>query len=100
GKLRSKAFEIASALRVVNVPSLTQSFQRERIEKHFWWHRCNSFARPSCGSAVCWLIPKDDPEAALEAQIEKYRQMTGEQRLRLALELHEFSCNVAREGIR
>ena len=26
--------------------------------------------------------------------------MTGEQRLALALELHEFSCDVAREGIR
>jgi hypothetical protein len=26
--------------------------------------------------------------------------MTGEQRLALALELHELSCNVAREGIR
>ena len=40
------------------------------------------------------------PEAALEAQIERYRQMTGEERLELALRLHEFSCNVAREGIR
>ena len=26
--------------------------------------------------------------------------MTGEQRLAIALELHEMSCNVAREGIR
>jgi type II secretory pathway predicted ATPase ExeA len=26
--------------------------------------------------------------------------MTGEQRLAVALELHELSCNVAREGIR
>ena len=40
------------------------------------------------------------PEAALDFQITKYRQMTGEQRLKLALDLHEFSCNVAREGIR
>ena len=40
------------------------------------------------------------PEAALEAQIEKYRKMTGEERLALALRLHEFSCDVAREGIR
>jgi hypothetical protein len=40
------------------------------------------------------------PEAALEAQIERYRQMTGEQRLEIALRLHELSCNVAREGIR
>lgn len=38
------------------------------------------------------------PAAALEKQIERYRQMTGEQRL--ALELHELSCEVAREGIR
>jgi hypothetical protein len=40
------------------------------------------------------------PEAALKAQIERYRGMTGEQRLGLALELHELSCDVAREGIR
>jgi hypothetical protein len=40
------------------------------------------------------------PEAALAVQIEIYRQMTGEQRLQLALDLHEFACNVAREGIR
>jgi plasmid stabilization system protein ParE len=40
------------------------------------------------------------PEAALEAQIERYRQMSGEQRLEIALRLHELSCNVAREGIR
>jgi hypothetical protein len=40
------------------------------------------------------------PEAALEAQITRYRRMTGEERLALALELHELSCDVAREGIR
>lgn len=40
------------------------------------------------------------PEAALEKQIERYRQMTGEERLRIALDLHAFSCDVAREGIR
>ncbi len=39
-------------------------------------------------------------EAASNKQIERYRQMTGEQRLAIALELHEMSCNVAREGIR
>lgn len=38
--------------------------------------------------------------AALDKQIERYRQMTGEQRLKIALDLHEMSCNVAREGIR
>jgi len=37
---------------------------------------------------------------ASEKQIERYRQMTGEQRLAVALELHELSCDVAREGIR
>ena len=41
-----------------------------------------------------------NPEAALEKQIELYRSMTGEQRLAIALDLHEFSCDVAREGIR
>ena len=40
------------------------------------------------------------PAAALEEQIKRYRRMTGEQRLALALELHEMSCDIAREGIR
>ena len=38
--------------------------------------------------------------AALGKQIERYRSMTGEQRLAVALELHELSCDIAREGIR
>jgi hypothetical protein len=37
---------------------------------------------------------------ALEKQIERYRQMTGEERLTIALDLHELSCEIAREGIR
>jgi hypothetical protein len=40
------------------------------------------------------------PEAALEAQIARYRKMSGEERLGIALRLHELSCDVAREGIR
>lgn len=41
-----------------------------------------------------------NPEAATQRQIELYRQMTGEQRLGIALRLHELACDVAREGIR
>lgn len=37
---------------------------------------------------------------ALDRQIEHYRHMTGEQRLAVALDLHELSCDIAREGIR
>jgi hypothetical protein len=40
------------------------------------------------------------PDRALQEQIERYRQMTGEPRLAIALELHELSCNVPRERIR
>ena len=40
------------------------------------------------------------PEAALEMQIERYRQMTGDERLMIGLRLHELSCEVARDGIR
>ena len=40
------------------------------------------------------------PQAALDEQIERYRQMTGEQRLAIALDLHELSCDISREGIR
>lgn len=38
--------------------------------------------------------------AALDKQIEQYRQMTGEERLSIALGLHEMSCDIARESIR
>ena len=41
-----------------------------------------------------------DAATALAMQIERYRQMTGEQRLAIALELHAMSCDIAREGIR
>jgi hypothetical protein len=41
-----------------------------------------------------------NPERASQEQIERYRRMTGEQPLAVALQLHELSCNVAREGIR
>lgn len=41
-----------------------------------------------------------DPASALAKQIECYRGMTGEERLAIALELHEMSCEIAREGIR
>ena len=40
------------------------------------------------------------PAEAVERQIQLYRAMTGEERLKIALDLHEFSCNVARAGIR
>ena len=40
------------------------------------------------------------PQAALAAQIERYRQMTGEQRWDLAFQLHEFACDMSRVGIR
>jgi hypothetical protein len=36
----------------------------------------------------------------LEKQIDLYIQMTVEQRLAAALELHELFCEIAREGIR
>lgn len=39
-------------------------------------------------------------DQAFEKQIEMYRGMTGEERLGIALRLHELSCNIAREGIR
>jgi hypothetical protein len=40
------------------------------------------------------------PQEALERQIERYRAMTGEQRLAISLDLHEFACQVTRAGIR
>jgi len=40
------------------------------------------------------------PEAATEMQLERYRQMTCEERIGVALRLHELSCEMARMGIR
>ena len=40
------------------------------------------------------------PEAATEMQIERYRQMTCEERMGVALRLHELSCELSRMGIR
>jgi hypothetical protein len=40
------------------------------------------------------------PEAALDAQIDRYRTMTCEQRVRIALGLHDLACEMARVGIR
>jgi hypothetical protein len=38
--------------------------------------------------------------SALNEQIQRYRRMSGEQRLAVALDLHEMSCDIARAGIR
>ena len=39
-------------------------------------------------------------EQALEKQIARYRMMTREERVRIALGLHELACEMARLGIR
>lgn len=58
------------------------------------------------GSASLENLPAFDEnlvmnsEEALAVQIARYRQMTGEERLMVALELHDLSCEIAREGIR
>ena len=40
------------------------------------------------------------PQAALDRQIEPLPPDDPEQRLKLALDLHELACEVSREGIR
>ena len=40
------------------------------------------------------------PEAAAQMQIERYRAMSREQRVAIALRLHEMACEMARLGIR
>jgi hypothetical protein len=40
------------------------------------------------------------PQAALNAQIDRYRVMTREERVGTALRLHELACEMARLGIR
>jgi hypothetical protein len=40
------------------------------------------------------------PEAALQIQIERYPAMSCEQRVAIALRLHELACEMSRLGIR
>jgi hypothetical protein len=40
------------------------------------------------------------PAAATDAQITRYRQMTREERVAIALRLHDLACEMARLGIR
>lgn len=40
------------------------------------------------------------PEAALEKQIERYREMTPGERVQVSLNLHEMACEMSRVGIR
>jgi hypothetical protein len=41
-----------------------------------------------------------NPREAADFQVQAYRRMTGEERLAIALRLHDLSCDIAREGIR
>jgi hypothetical protein len=79
----------------VRTPSAPPSFRHSgRGEcKELVFSRLVLFCRVPC-------LPDVKPEDALQEQIRRYQRMTGEQRLALALELHELSCSVAREGIR
>ena len=56
----------------------------------------------SC-NVVTWPVmdyrKRMNAETALIKQIGRYRQMTGEQRLSISLDMHEMSCDIAREGI-
>ena len=40
------------------------------------------------------------PQAAVEMQLKRYREMTREQRVGTALRLHDLACEMARMGIR
>ncbi len=40
------------------------------------------------------------PEDATELQLRRYREMTCEERVGIALRLHELACEMARLGIR
>ena len=39
------------------------------------------------------------PQAALDYQIKRYREMSGEERLAIALEMHEHECDTVRASI-
>ena len=48
----------------------------------------------------CGYITGMTPSEALAAQIQRYRDLTGEERLAIALDMYELSCDVTRSGIR
>ena len=58
---------------------------------HTRWHAHKGLARSSTRASLSvklLLADKMNPEDALQEQIRRYRQMTGEQRLKIALDLH------------
>jgi len=71
------------------------------------WDECHGRLRRDGGgervgrrtNQICYFFLMT-PEDALQKQIEKYRAMSGEERLKIAFGLHELSCAIAREGIR
>jgi hypothetical protein len=40
------------------------------------------------------------PEDALQMQIERYRQMTPAERMRIGLDLHDLACRMSMAGIK
>ena len=53
--------------------------------------------RPTTGEV---LFDSNPLGPLTKKQMARYRQMTGEERLLIALTLHELSCEIARDGIR
>ena len=72
----------------------------ERGERHGRLRREGSGERVGRRTIQNLLLFAMTPEAAREKQIEKYRAMSGEERLKVAFDLHELSCATARQGIR
>ena len=48
----------------------------------------------------CGYIIGMTPAEALAAQVQRYRDLTGEERLAIALDMYELSSDVTRSGIR
>ncbi len=72
----------------------------ERVGRATWTVAPRGWRRESWETNESNLLNSMNPQAALQKQIEKYRAMTGQERFKLALGLHELSCAIAREGIR
>ena len=49
---------------------------------------------------IVYLSGTMTPQAALELQVLRYRAMSREERVAIALRLHEFACEMTRLGIR
>jgi signal transduction histidine kinase len=62
--------------------------------------RRGDYVRQGAFATLRGRRPLMSPQAALQLQIDRYRQLTPSQRLRIGLELHDLVCKMSLAGIK